>query len=138
MHQSPPLSAEAVREIVRLYVDGQTITELAAQFRRSPPVINNIVHGKSYRHITSPQAHQGRKCDTCADCVKERRREQNAAIGDAATLIGVCMHCGEPALVKATLLLSRPGLVRCEEHRSRARRPATSTATARSTGVIRG
>lgn len=118
--QKQPLSDEQVWEIVRLHEDqGQTLEQIAVQFDRALQTIQLIVKRKTYRHVTDPDYHRRRKCNSCPDCVRDRRREQNAIIGETAHLTGVCVQCGEAAHVKVKTLLAHPGRILCSEHDKR-------------------
>lgn len=112
----PRLSDDEVIEILRLRrEEGHTLIAIAKQFKRGVQTISLIIHGKTYRHITTGDAER----------LRERRRRRNAAIAATAVLTGVCIECGVPAPVKATVFLSRPELVLCAKHDRRRLVPET-------------
>lgn len=118
----PRLSDNEVREIRRLYhQEEKTLVVIGGLFGRSFQTIHKIVHRRTYQHVPAVDYHMPRNCHNCLDCVADRRRERNVAIGNAARLVGECVRCGEPVKVKATKLIGAPGRVLCAKHDRRLR-----------------
>lgn len=114
----PPLSDDQVREIVRMHADKWTLEAIGSKFGRTGDCIGDIVHGKTYRHVTAPRIHDPKRCP-CPRCIQQRRREENFERGQTAMATGVCWHCGNDTPARVKTMLSRPPLVVCAACRAK-------------------
>lgn len=97
------LTDAQVKEIRRLHAcGGATLTAIAGQFERDVKTVYQIVRGRTYRHVAPDAA-----------VLHAQRREENDRRGRVAEALGVCVYCGDEVTVRVSVLLARPGLVKC-------------------------